>query len=36
MERAINTYSKGAATKDLEKQIEYFGYKIEPFNMKQE
>jgi hypothetical protein len=32
----VNTFSKGAATKNLEKQVEYFGYKIEPFNMRQE
>jgi len=30
----LKAHSKKAVTKDLEKQIEYFGYKMEPFNMK--
>jgi hypothetical protein len=32
----VRAHSKQVATKDLEKQIEYYGYKIEPFNMKEE
>ena len=36
MEKAVKNHSKKAMTNDVEKQIEYYGYKMESFNMKEE
>ena len=34
LEKAVKNHSKKAVSKNVEQQIEYFGYKMEPFNMK--
>lgn len=36
LEKALKNHSRNTFSKDLEKQVQYFGYKLEPFNMKEE
>jgi pantothenate kinase len=36
IEKAIKSHSRKIMTKDVEQQVEYFGYKIEPFHMREE
>ena len=36
IEKALKSHSRNTFSKNLEKQVQYFGYKLEPFNMKEE